>query len=210
MFAGVGLSALMGASYVGTPDHRPASSCRCPAWRASRWWAPRCSRTTRSCTPRCRSRLLMCWALFSTRWGLAVRAVGENPVAAFAAGRNPRVLQYQALLLAGVLGGIAGADLSIGVARDVGGMDDRGARLHRGRAGDLRALAAAARHRRRRALRRRHLAAAAAADARDPDLAVPSRHAAVRAEPRRPGRVGRRRRRRAAPASLGRVFQGSQ
>ena len=56
-------------------------------------------------------------SLFSTRWGLALRAVGENPVAAFAAGRNPRVLQYQALLLAGALGGIAGAQLSIGVAK---------------------------------------------------------------------------------------------
>jgi simple sugar transport system permease protein len=38
-------------------------------------------------------------------------------VAAFAAGKDPRVLQYQALFLAGVLGGIAGAHLSIGVAR---------------------------------------------------------------------------------------------
>ena len=52
--------------------------------------------------------VLMWWALRSTRWGLAVRAVGENPVAAFAAGKDPRVLQYQALFIAGVLGGIAG------------------------------------------------------------------------------------------------------
>jgi len=43
--------------------------------------------------------------------------VGEHPVAAFAAGRDPRVLQYQALLLAGLLAGVAGAHLSIGIAR---------------------------------------------------------------------------------------------
>jgi general nucleoside transport system permease protein len=60
---------------------------------------------------------LVWWALFSTRWGLSVRAVGENPTAAFAAGKNPHLLQYQALFLAGMLGGIAGAHLSIGLAK---------------------------------------------------------------------------------------------
>jgi ABC-type uncharacterized transport system permease subunit len=54
------------------------------------------------------------WALlFYTRWGLGVRAVGENPQAAFAAGRQPERLQYQALFLGGLLGGVGGAHLSI-------------------------------------------------------------------------------------------------
>ena len=57
------------------------------------------------------------WALFRTRWGLALRAVGENPAAAFAAGRRPEALQYQALLVAGLLAGIAGAHLSLGLAK---------------------------------------------------------------------------------------------
>ncbi len=57
------------------------------------------------------------WVLFYTRWGLNLRAVGENPTAAFAAGRNPHLLQYQALFIAGVLGGIAGAHLSIALAK---------------------------------------------------------------------------------------------
>ncbi len=61
--------------------------------------------------------VLVWWALFSTRWGLGLRAVGENPTAAFAAGKNPHLLQYQALFLAGVLGGIAGAHLSIALAK---------------------------------------------------------------------------------------------
>jgi ABC-type uncharacterized transport system permease subunit len=61
---------------------------------------------------------LLTWgALFFTRWGLSLRAVGENPVAAFAAGKNPHRIQYQALLFAGILGGIAGAHLSIGLAK---------------------------------------------------------------------------------------------
>jgi simple sugar transport system permease protein len=57
------------------------------------------------------------WVLFYTRWGLSLRAVGENPVAAFAAGKDPHRIQYEALFIAGVLGGIAGAYLSIGLAK---------------------------------------------------------------------------------------------
>ena len=33
--------------------------------------------------------VLLWWLLVSTRWGLGLRAVGENPAAAFAAGRSP-------------------------------------------------------------------------------------------------------------------------
>jgi ABC-type uncharacterized transport system permease subunit len=61
--------------------------------------------------------VLVWWILFSTRWGLSLRAVGENPTAAFAAGKNPYLLQYQALFIAGILGGIAGAYLSIALAK---------------------------------------------------------------------------------------------
>jgi simple sugar transport system permease protein len=57
---------------------------------------------------------LLLWVLlFRTRWGLALRAVGEDPAAAFAAGRRPDHLQYQALALGGALGGIGGAHLSV-------------------------------------------------------------------------------------------------
>jgi ABC-type uncharacterized transport system permease subunit len=53
------------------------------------------------------------WLLFRTTWGLGLRAVGESPVAAVAAGLRPARLRYQALGLAGMLGGIAGAHLSL-------------------------------------------------------------------------------------------------
>jgi simple sugar transport system permease protein len=54
------------------------------------------------------------WCLiFRTRWGLGLRAVGEDPAAAFASGRRPERLRYQALLLGGFLGGIGGAHLSL-------------------------------------------------------------------------------------------------
>jgi general nucleoside transport system permease protein len=60
---------------------------------------------------------LLLWCLiFRTRWGLALRAVGEDPAAAFAAGRRPGLIQYQALALGGLLAGIGGAHLSVALA----------------------------------------------------------------------------------------------
>ena len=53
------------------------------------------------------------WLLFRTRWGLGVRAAGESPTAAFAAGRRPELSQYQALFMGGLLGGVAGAQISV-------------------------------------------------------------------------------------------------
>jgi len=60
---------------------------------------------------------LVWWFLFRTRWGLGLRAVGESPEAAFAAGRRIFWLKYQAVLVCGFLGGVAGSHLSIALAR---------------------------------------------------------------------------------------------
>jgi general nucleoside transport system permease protein len=57
------------------------------------------------------------WVLFRSGWGLRLRAVGENPLAAYAAGRRPQRLQYQALGLAGLFSGIAGAHMSVALTR---------------------------------------------------------------------------------------------
>jgi simple sugar transport system permease protein len=113
MFFGFGASALIGAPHVGAvvrglPKWRPA-------WLADISWV--------QTTTLFKYDLLtwlavpvagfVWWLLFRTRWGLGLRAVGENPNAAFASGRDPGVFQYQALCLGGVLGGIAGAHLSL-------------------------------------------------------------------------------------------------
>jgi general nucleoside transport system permease protein len=60
--------------------------------------------------------LLLWFLIFRTRWGLALRAVGEDPAAAFAAGRHPGSIQYQALTLGGLLAGTGGAHLSVALA----------------------------------------------------------------------------------------------
>jgi simple sugar transport system permease protein len=59
--------------------------------------------------------VLIWWVLGRTRWGLGLRAVGESPSVAYAAGHRPELVQYQALCIAGLLGGIAGAHLSVAV-----------------------------------------------------------------------------------------------
>jgi general nucleoside transport system permease protein len=109
MFFGFGLSALIGRPFVGAlitglPRLRlpgfDGPGGRLLSWDILVWLAVPAAVIT--------------WGLlFRTRWGLGLRAVGESPAVAYAAGYRPALLQYQALALAGMLGGIAGAHLSI-------------------------------------------------------------------------------------------------
>ena len=56
------------------------------------------------------------WLLFHTRLGLVLRACGENPEAAEAAGANVRATRFLAILAGCILAGLAGAYLSVGHA----------------------------------------------------------------------------------------------
>ncbi len=53
------------------------------------------------------------WALYRSRWGLAVRGSGEKPEAVEAAGINVNSVKYSAVLCAGALAGLAGAFLTV-------------------------------------------------------------------------------------------------
>jgi ABC-type uncharacterized transport system permease subunit len=112
MFFGFGLSALIGKPYVG----------------AKITGLPRIPLPGISALPRLYTSLfsfdlliylsipvaiLVWWLLFRTRWGLGLRAVGENADTAFASGRDPRLIRYQALFLGGLLAGLGAAHLSI-------------------------------------------------------------------------------------------------
>jgi simple sugar transport system permease protein len=55
---------------------------------------------------------LTAWALARTRFGLRLRAVGENPHAVDTAGISVAALRYRAVIIAGVLCGLSGAYIS--------------------------------------------------------------------------------------------------
>ncbi|EYD70678.1 ABC transporter permease [Limimaricola hongkongensis] len=55
------------------------------------------------------------WVLFRTRFGLRLRAVGENPAAVDTAGVSVVGLRFAAVAICGVLTGLAGAYLSTGL-----------------------------------------------------------------------------------------------
>jgi len=112
MFFGFGLSALIGKPYVGAKINS----------------LPKISLPGMSDLPRIYSSLFefdfliilvipiaifVWWLLFKTRWGLGLRAVGESADTAFASGRNPFLIRYQALFLGGMLAGLGAAHLSI-------------------------------------------------------------------------------------------------
>jgi general nucleoside transport system permease protein len=58
--------------------------------------------------------LVLGLVLYKTTWGLKIRAVGENPEAADAAGINVNLVRHLCVLLGAILAGVAGASLVIG------------------------------------------------------------------------------------------------
>lgn len=56
------------------------------------------------------------WVLYRTRFGLRLRAVGENPAAVDTAGISVVRLRYAAVLITGLLTGLAGAYLATGLS----------------------------------------------------------------------------------------------
>jgi ABC-type uncharacterized transport system permease subunit len=112
MFFGYGLSALIGKRYVGV---KITSLPRIALPGLAR--LPRLYSSLFSFDPLIYlvipAAVFVWWLLFRTRWGLGVRAVGENAETAFASGRNPRLIRYQALFVGGLLAGLGAAHLSI-------------------------------------------------------------------------------------------------
>lgn len=60
------------------------------------------------------------WLLYRTRFGLRLRAVGENPAAVDTAGVSVRGIRYAAVMICGVLCGLAGTYLATALAAGFG------------------------------------------------------------------------------------------
>jgi simple sugar transport system permease protein len=58
--------------------------------------------------------IVLNFMLFSTRWGLRVRAVGEHPKAADTVGINVYYVRYRNVILGGMLAGLGGAYFTLG------------------------------------------------------------------------------------------------
>lgn len=116
MFFGVGLSALIGAPFIGS-HIGGLNQIELPVLSGLPFVGTALFQQDILVYLTIPAALLIWWLLFRTRWGLSLRAVGENPTAAYAAGFAPRLLQYRALFLAGMLGGLAGAHLSLAIAK---------------------------------------------------------------------------------------------
>jgi simple sugar transport system permease protein len=112
MFFGFGLSALIGRSYVGMKIN-PLPRIPLPGFSS----LPRLYTSLFSFDALIYLAIpiavLIWWLLYRTRWGLGLRAVGENADTAFASGRDPRMIRYQALFLGGLLAGLGAAHLCI-------------------------------------------------------------------------------------------------
>ena len=54
------------------------------------------------------------YVLYKTVWGLRVRSVGFNEIAANSVGIDSTKIKYQVMLISGLVGGLAGAHLSLG------------------------------------------------------------------------------------------------
>jgi len=116
MFLGSGLSAMIGRSFVGGGSAGLARY-QIPGVSLFSWATDSMFSYDLLVFLAFPVAVLVWWLLFRTRWGLSLRAVGESPSAAFAAGRRISLLKYQAVMLCGFLVGIAGSHLSVALAR---------------------------------------------------------------------------------------------
>lgn len=58
--------------------------------------------------------IILQFVFYKTIWGLRLRAVGQFPMAAQTAGIHVNAVKYQAMFISGLIGGLAGAHLSLG------------------------------------------------------------------------------------------------
>ena len=111
---GLGLAALAQAEAPQATTTRPASSAAGPALADIPIIGPVFFQATIFLYLTYLALALVQVGLFSTRWGLRTRAVGEHPVAADTVGIRVYATRYRNVIMAGALAGIGGAYLTIG------------------------------------------------------------------------------------------------
>jgi general nucleoside transport system permease protein len=111
---GLGLSALIGRSWVGRPLPEPMRVLDVPGLRDLPLLGPAMFQGQHLLTYGALVAALVAWVVvYHTRAGLVLRSVGENPAAVDAAGLPVRRVRYAAVLIGGLLAGVGGGYLSL-------------------------------------------------------------------------------------------------
>jgi general nucleoside transport system permease protein len=110
---GLGLSGLLGKSFIGKPLECTFSEIKIPIlsdlpiFGSSFFFRDPVFYLSIFIT------IILWFLLYKSRWGVEVRSVGENPLAAKAMGVNVKKTQYICVLIGGFLAGIAGGYISL-------------------------------------------------------------------------------------------------
>ena len=111
---GLGLSGMLGRAYEGIALARPMQGITVPVLSSLPLVGPSLFRGQAILTHLGLLVAVALWVLlYKTRWGIAVRSVGESPATADAAGIRVARIRYASVIAGGALAGIGGAYLSV-------------------------------------------------------------------------------------------------
>ncbi|RLG63279.1 ABC transporter permease [archaeon] len=113
---GLGISALLGKRYIGTPLPNSLSPTPIPILCDVPIVGPMFFRHDPLVYASLVLAPLLWFFLFYTKVGINIRSVGENPAAADALGVNVYLIRYACVFFGGLLSGVAGAYLSVAYA----------------------------------------------------------------------------------------------
>ncbi|MEN3010972.1 MAG: ABC transporter permease [Candidatus Bipolaricaulaceae bacterium] len=112
---GLGLAGLLGRGWEGKPLTTPLPSLDIPELSRLPVLGPMLFQRQTILTYVGLALAVLLWfLLFHTRWGLAIRSVGENPATADALGINVSLVRYGCVVFGGLLAGVGGGYLSVG------------------------------------------------------------------------------------------------
>jgi len=110
---GLGLSSLMGRSYVGKPMPYRLLPKPIPVLADLPVIGPALFYQDPVVYLALALAVISWFVLYKTRWGIMIRAVGDDPAAADAMGVNVYLVRYACVAFGGVMSGLAGAYLSL-------------------------------------------------------------------------------------------------
>jgi simple sugar transport system permease protein len=111
---GLGLAGLLGRGWEGKPLETPLPSLTIPGLSKIPVLGPMLFQDQTILTYLGIVLAVLLWLLlFRTRWGVAVRSVGENPATADALGINVTLVRYLCVVFGGLLAGVGGGYLSV-------------------------------------------------------------------------------------------------